>query len=59
MNLKSKLDFLLNNPQVTKRIATCVACDKFYKPTKQCRECLCIVSLKALVPTTQCPLGKW
>jgi hypothetical protein len=59
IDIKQQLEWLLQNPQVTKRIAICVECDKFYKPTKQCQECLCIVSLKALVPRTKCPLGKW
>ena len=57
--LKAKLQFLLDNPQATKRLAACVQCDQFIKPTGQCQECACIMRVKVLIPSATCPLKKW
>lgn len=41
------------------RFAICQSCPKFIKTTNQCKECGCIMSLKAKLPHASCPLGKW
>lgn len=41
------------------RVAICQACEQYRKPTKQCKECGCLVSLKVSWADTACPLGKW
>lgn len=41
------------------RMAICEGCPEFFKLTHQCKECLCIMSLKNLLPGASCPLGKF
>lgn len=41
------------------RYDLCKGCDKFFHPTRQCRECMCIMSIKTKVQEATCPLGKW
>ena len=52
--------------QITKKIEDpkeryeiCKACPEFFKPTRQCRECMCFMNLKTKVHEATCPLGKW
>jgi hypothetical protein len=59
MNVKEKLEFLLKNPETTKRIAQCVTCEQFFKPTAQCKLCYCFVKIKAQLPSATCPIGRW
>lgn len=42
-----------------KRMSTCSSCPQFFKPTKQCKECLCIMPLKTQLLNATCPLNKW
>lgn len=44
---------------VTTRLDICRGCDSFISKTNQCRECGCIMSLKARLGHAVCPLGKW
>lgn len=37
----------------------CKGCDKFFKPTRQCKECMCFMNLKTKIEGATCPLGKW
>jgi hypothetical protein len=41
------------------RYDICKGCDKFFKPTRQCKECMCIMSIKTKVHEATCPIGKW
>jgi hypothetical protein len=41
------------------RLDTCLACDRIIQLTKQCKECGCIMPLKAKLKDAACPLGKW
>jgi hypothetical protein len=41
------------------RIDKCKACDKFIKSTEQCFECKCVMTIKAKVKDSTCPLNKW
>lgn len=40
------------------RLSVCEGCEKFSK-TRQCKECLCFMDLKARLGSTSCPKGKW
>jgi hypothetical protein len=42
-----------------KRYEICLSCDKIIKSTKQCKECKCFMNLKAKIPHSYCPIGKW
>lgn len=41
------------------RQMVCNACDRHFKPTNQCKECLCFLKLKTRIQSQKCPLGKW
>ena len=41
------------------RMSICDACPELFKLTNQCKECLCIMPLKASLSDAECPLGKW
>lgn len=41
------------------RYDICKGCEKFFKPTRQCRECMCFMNVKTKVAGAECPLGKW
>jgi hypothetical protein len=41
------------------RYDICKGCEHFFKPTRQCRECMCIMSIKTKVHEAVCPVGKW
>ena len=41
------------------RMSICKSCDRFFKPTKQCKECLCFMFLKTKLSSSECPIGKW
>ena len=43
----------------TKRYSICQECPQFFKPTKQCKLCLCIMPAKAKLEEADCPLKKW
>lgn len=47
----------LKDPKV--RYEICKNCEKFFKPTRQCRECMCFMNVKTKVHDASCPLGKW
>ena len=42
-----------------KRLDICLGCDRLFKATHQCKECGCVMNLKAKLPHAECPLGKW
>lgn len=59
-----ELDNLTSNLVVVKevyneRMNICKSCDSYLKLSHQCRECGCIMNMKAKFRTSECPLGKW
>jgi protein-arginine kinase activator protein McsA len=48
------------SPEVKEdRLAVCHSCEFYFKPTNQCRKCGCIVSAKASLTNSKCPVNKW
>ena len=43
----------------TKRYEICEGCPRFFKITKQCKECGCFMPIKTKLTEAVCPLGKW
>jgi len=41
------------------RMAICQECPEYFKPTRQCKECLCIMPIKNKLPDSFCPLHKF
>ena len=41
------------------RITMCEACEKFFRPTRQCKICFCFMDLKTKMKNKTCPAGKW
>lgn len=42
-----------------KRIEICEQCERFFKLTRQCRECGCFMDLKTKLENATCPKDKW
>ena len=45
--------------QYEKRMSICESCDRFFELTKQCKECKCVMPIKARIKQATCPLNKW
>ena len=43
----------------THRLDICDTCPSLIQLTQQCKECGCIMPLKAKLKDATCPLGKW
>lgn len=41
------------------RINICMQCPYLFKPTKNCKVCLCFVREKSKLITEDCPMGYW
>jgi hypothetical protein len=41
------------------RMNICEECDKYFRLTKQCKECGCFMFLKARIASMSCPINKW
>ena len=41
------------------RMAVCKACDFFNPTLTLCKKCGCVMSIKAFLPKSKCPIGKW
>jgi hypothetical protein len=41
------------------RMSECRACEHFFAPTSQCRQCGCVMVVKTTLAGAECPLGKW
>lgn len=41
------------------RAGHCQKCEYYIRPTKQCRQCGCLVNLKVTIANESCPIGKW
>jgi hypothetical protein len=48
---------VLSSDKADERLAKCYQCPSY--SDGQCHECSCFVSVKALLKTERCPLGKW
>jgi uncharacterized RmlC-like cupin family protein len=46
-------------PESQSRMDICNACDRLMQPVKICKECMCFMPAKTLIPIVECPLGKW
>lgn len=55
----ARLIFKRDPKERDKILATCHACDRYYKPLDVCKECKCIITFKAKVKGSTCPLGRW
>jgi len=42
-----------------KRLAICRECPSYVESTSMCKECGCIMKIKAMLPCSECPLKKW
>lgn len=40
------------------RLKICEGCE-FYKITKQCSKCGCLMPAKVMLSNAECPIGKW
>jgi hypothetical protein len=40
------------------RLKICQGCE-FYKITKQCSKCGCVMPIKTQLANAECPIGKW
>jgi hypothetical protein len=49
----------IDEESIAKRLAVCYQCERFISATTQCRECGCIMLMKARLSNATCPLGKW
>jgi hypothetical protein len=56
--LNPKTEFL-NESESKKRLDICLNCDRLFKPTVQCKECGCFMTLKTKIAHATCPLNKW
>lgn len=47
-----------SNEIAEQRLKICESCE-FYKITKQCSKCGCIMPIKVQLALAECPVGKW
>jgi hypothetical protein len=50
---------LVSPEEKERRLDICNACEFFFNPTKQCRQCGCIMPAKAMLTKSTCPINKW
>ncbi len=41
------------------RYSICLQCPEFFKVTKQCKKCGCLMTLKTKLKNAECPIQKW
>lgn len=51
--------YLNDTDLAEKRYEICESCPRFFKITKQCKECGCFMTIKTKLREAVCPLGKW
>jgi hypothetical protein len=44
---------------VSQRMSTCKSCDNFLSWFKICKECKCVLPIKARFKNQKCPINKW
>lgn len=53
------LNVFLTKEEAQKRYDICKSCDEFVPLTTQCKQCGCIMKIKAKIKASKCPLSKW
>ena len=51
--------FFTSDKVYNERLAICKACVYYFKPTGQCKRCLCFMRIKARLATLSCPEKYW
>ena len=51
--------FLVSWPEQERRRRICEACPLFLAHSRQCSACTCLVDVKTLLKSEECPKGKW
>lgn len=49
----------VDNKIAFERLAICNNCEKIIKPIFACKECGCMMKIKARIENSECPLKKW
>ena len=52
-------NLFVSEEDYNKRIAICKECQYYFKPTGQCKQCLCFMRLKAKLAFLNCPKKYW
>ena len=52
-------NFFTSQSTYNERIATCKGCVYYFKPTGQCKRCLCFMKIKARIAPMECPEKYW
>ncbi len=63
-DIKRATKDIINKSRVTEsqyknRLKTCNDCIYLMRSTNMCRVCGCFMKIKAALPSSVCPLGKW
>ena len=51
--------FFTSKEVYEERISICKACVYYFKPSGQCKRCLCFMKVKARISTQECPQKYW
>jgi 5-methylcytosine-specific restriction endonuclease McrA len=51
--------FFVPNNIYNDRIAICKSCDYYFKPTGNCKVCLCFMKIKSRIASMECPKKYW
>ena len=51
--------FFVTNEIYEDRMAICKSCVYYFKPTGNCRRCMCFMKIKARIAPMSCPQGYW
>ena len=51
--------FFVGQQTYDKRIAICKSCAYYFKPSGQCKRCLCFMKIKARIGSQSCPQKFW
>ena len=51
--------FFVSNEIYEERLAICKECVYYFKPTGNCKRCLCFMKLKARISSQECPQSYW
>ena len=51
--------FFTSDEIYNERLAICKECIYYYKPTGQCKRCLCFMKIKARIAPMACPEKYW
>ena len=51
--------FFVTNEIYEDRMAICKSCVYYFKPTGNCKRCMCFMKIKARIAPMSCPQGYW